>query len=147
GPVGEVGPTGPTGPMGPAGTGGSSTIIPLSSGFPVSLTTVLGGAVSTQAAVGFGGNGPITKVLGANIDLSGGGGLAINQAFSSPRNGTITGIAAYFSISVASALSSSITITARIYQATPPSNTFKEVGTLVLPSISAFAAIGVHVSD
>ena len=50
------------------------------------------------------------------------------MAFSVPRAGTITSLAAYFSVTAAlNLLGTTITITARLYRSIAPNNTFTEV--------------------
>ena len=97
------------------------------------LTSIAGGIAGTPAFIGFGTSAEGLTVLGATIDLTGGPGIAINEAFSAPRDGTITSMAAYFSTTVALALvGTTITITAQLYESTTPDNTFSPVaGTAV----------------
>ncbi|WP_051624296.1 exosporium glycoprotein BclB-related protein [Clostridium akagii] len=155
GPVGATGPTGangitgPTGPVGatgPTGANGAGAIIPYSSGLPVLLTTIVGGLVGLPGFVGFGSSAQGIAVLGATIDLTGAGGTLLNFAFSVPRDGTITSIAAYFSTTAAlSLVGTTITVNAQLYSSTTPNNTFVPIaGTLVTlsPSITGIVAIG-----
>ncbi|HEY8911149.1 MAG TPA: hypothetical protein VIM51_12865 [Desulfosporosinus sp.] len=71
--------------------------------------------------------------LGATIDLTGAAATNLNFAYSVPRNGTITSIAAYCSTTAAlSLVGSTIAITAQLYSSTTPDNTFSPVaGTAV----------------
>lgn len=143
GPMGPPGPPGPPGAIGPAGvTGaaGSSAIIPFASGTPVTLTTVTGGTAGDLGLIGFGSNAPAVLTLGAIYlsDLS-------NLAFSMPRDGIVTSIAAYFSMTAALSLTStSIVITAQLYSSAEPNDTFSPVaGALVtLPSLTGTVGIG-----
>ena len=142
GPTGPIGPTGDTGPIGPTGDTGPAAIIPFSSGTPVTLTTVLGGVLNTSSGIGFGNNfGGIIITAGAFSAIN-----FTNMAFSVPRDGTITSIAAFFSTTAALALGlSTVTITAQLFQSTAPDNDFTEVpGALVTlsPSFSGTIAIG-----
>ncbi len=134
GPQGLVGPTGATGaqgligPTGATGVAGSSAIIPYASGLPVSLTTVVGGLVGTTSLVGFGNSATGVNIVGGVIDLTGAAGTLLNMSFSVPRAGTITSIAAYFSITAGlSLIGSTITIKAQLYQSTTPDNKFSAV--------------------
>jgi len=107
------------------------------------MTTVLGGLVGIPSLIGFGSSGPTLTVLGASIDLTGTGGASLlNFAFSVPRAGTITSLAAYFSTTAALAvLGTSVTITAQIYSSPTPNNIFSPIGTpvtLTLPGPAVF---------
>ncbi|KAA9000369.1 spore surface glycoprotein BclB [Paenibacillus spiritus] len=131
GPTGPTGPTGDTGPAGPAGaTGipGDGAVIPFASGLPTALTTVLGGLLNTSSLVGFGSNVTGISTAGGVIDLTGAGGTLLNFAFSVPRDGTVTSLAAYFSTTASLALvGSTVTITAQLYRSGVPDNTFTTV--------------------
>lgn len=167
GPQGAQGPTGATGPQGPQGiqgatgvTGlqgpqglqgvaGSSAIIPYASGLPVTLTIIAGGLVGTTALVGFGNSANGVSILGGTIDLSGASivaGTPINMAFSAPRDGTITAISAYFSVTTALSITgTTVTITAQLYRSTTPNNTFTAVPGAVVtlaPALTGLLAIG-----
>ena len=155
GPTGMPGPTGPTGatglqgPQGLQGVAGSSAIIPYASGLPVTLTTIAGGLVGTTALVGFGNSANGVSILGGNIDLSGASivaGTPINMAFSAPRDGTITAISAYFSVTTALSITgTTVTITAQLYRSTTPNNTFTAVPGAVVtlaPALTGLLAIG-----
>jgi BclB C-terminal domain-containing protein len=151
GALGGIGPTGSTGvgetgPTGPAGSAGSGAIIPFSSGFPLTMTTVLGGVNNTAALTAFGNSASNVTITGGTIDLSGGPGTILNMSFSMPRSGTITDIAAYFSLTTAlSLVGSTITITAQLYSSTTPDNTFTAIpGALVTlaPALTGILALG-----
>ena len=167
GPQGIQGPTGATGPQGPQGIQGatgvtglqgpqglqgvaeSSAIIPYASGLPVTLTTIAGGLVGTTALVGFGNSANGVSILGGTIDLSGASivaGTPINMAFSAPRDGTITAISAYFSVTTALSITgTTVTITAQLYRSTTPNNTFTAVPGAVVtlaPALTGLLAIG-----
>ena len=155
GPTGMPGPTGPTGatglqgPQGLQGVAGSSAIIPYASGLPVTLTIIAGGLVGTTALVGFGNSANGVSILGGTIDLSGASivaGTPINMAFSAPRDGTITAISAYFSVTTALSITgTTVTITAQLYRSTTPNNTFTAVPGAVVtlaPALTGLLAIG-----
>ena len=144
GPTGGIGSTGPTGDTGPTGAPGLGAIIPFASGIPAALTTIAGGLVGTTSLVGFGNSATGVSIVGGTIDLTGGPGIALNMAFSMPRDGTITSIAAYFSTTVALALvGSTITITAELFSSTTPDNTFTAVpGTAVTLSPALTGVVG-----
>ncbi|MEC3882640.1 exosporium glycoprotein BclB-related protein [Halobacillus sp. HZG1] len=147
GPVGPEGPAGPTGPAGETGLPGTGSIIPYASGLPVVMTTVAGGLVGTTSLVGFGSSVTGVTLLGSGqIDLTGAGGTLLNFAFSAPRDGTITSIAAYFSATASVTLVGDTTIQAQMYVSEDPStNIFTPIpDTLVSlsPTITAPITLG-----
>ena len=81
------------------------------------------------------------------IDLTGTAlGPIINFAFSMPRDGTITSIAAYYSNTVALALvGTTVTITAQLFSSTTPDNTFTAIPGAVVtlaPPLTGVVALG-----
>lgn len=121
----------------------ANAIIPYASGTtPLILTTVLGGAANTSGLVGFGNSTSGILTSGGSITL----GPAQNFAFSAPRNGTITSLAAYFSVIAGiSLLGSTVTISAQLYQSTAPNNTFSPIPAAVVtlaPSLTGVVAPG-----
>ena len=141
GAIGPTGPTGATGADGATGPTGAGAIIPFASGPLTTLTTVLGGVAGTQALIGFGAN-DTALIVGGLINTTG----LSNVAFSMPRDGTITSVAAYFSVgAAASLLGSTVTISAQLYSSTTPDDNFAPVaGTTVTlaPSLTGIVAIG-----
>lgn len=136
--TGEPGPTGPrgcpgfpgpTGPTGPAGPAGTPVILQFSSGLPVTVSTVLGGAAGAPALIGFGAWAPGVFTGGGMIQLFG----LTNFALSLPRDGVVTSVAFFFSPTAALDLTgTSIAVTAQLYGSTAPNNTFSPVpGALV----------------
>jgi BclB C-terminal domain-containing protein len=95
----------------------------------------------TQGLIGFGAN-EAALVVGGTIDTTG----LNNVAFSMPRDGTITSIAAFFSVAVAVGLiGSEVTIRAQLYSSTTPDNIFTPIpGTTVdlTPPLSGLVSIG-----
>jgi len=147
GPTGAQGITGPTGSTGITGPTGSSAIIPFASGGPAVMTTVAGGLVGTTSVLGFGSSATGISLSGGTIDLTGNVlGPIINFAFSAPRDGTITAIAAYFSTTLAlSLLGSTVTITAQMYSSTTPNNIFTAIpGAIVTlaPPLTGVVSLG-----
>ncbi|SPN78795.1 BclB domain-containing protein [Brazilian cedratvirus IHUMI] len=144
--AGETGATGPQGETGATGPAGAGAIIPFASGTPLALTSVALGLVGLPGFVGFGSSAIGTTVLGATIDLSGAAGLLLNMAYSMPRTGTITDIAAYFSTVLAlNLLGTTVTVQAQLYQSTTPDNIFSPIpGTVVTlaPALTGVLAIG-----
>jgi BclB C-terminal domain-containing protein len=96
--------------------------------------------------VGFGNSGPTALLLGNTLDLTGAAGTLLNFAFSVPRDGIITSIAAYFSTTAAVTLiGTTVTIYAQLFSSTTPDNTFTAVpGTQVIlsPSLNGLITIG-----
>ncbi|WP_282955961.1 exosporium glycoprotein BclB-related protein, partial [Paenibacillus macquariensis] len=136
-----------TGATGVTGATGAGAIIAYASGLPVALTTVLGGLLNTSGLVGFGNNVSSVSIIGGTIDLTGAAGTLLNFAFSVPRAGTITSMAAYFSTTAALTLvGSTLTITARLFSSSTPNNSFTAVpgATVTLsPSLTGILPIGV----
>jgi BclB C-terminal domain-containing protein len=145
-----AGATGVTGVTGVTGATGNGAIIPLASGGPIIMTTILGGLVGTTSLVGFGNSATGISLVGGNIDLTGTVlGPLINFAMSVPRSGVITSLAAYFSNTIAlSLVGTTVTVTAELYQSATPNNTFTPVpGAIVpLPPISGAINLGTFVS-
>ncbi|GAB6927331.1 hypothetical protein JCM10914A_13140 [Paenibacillus sp. JCM 10914] len=144
-----MGPAGATGATGATGLPGGGAIIPFASGLPLALTTVLGGLVGTIGLVGFGISGPTVTLAGGEVDITGAAGTALNFAFNTPRAGTITGISATFSNTLAlDLLGTTVTVTAQLYSAPATSNIFTPIpgalvtlappytGTIILGTVS-----------
>lgn len=147
GATGATGIAGVTGSTGFTGATGSGAIIPFASGGPAILTTVLGGLVGTTSLIGFGSSATGVSILGGTIDLTGTiVGPLINFAFSAPRDGVITSIAAYFSTTAALALvGSTVTITAQLFSSPTPDNAFTAVPGAVVtlaPPLTGIIALG-----
>ncbi|MDQ0656617.1 exosporium glycoprotein BclB-related protein [Paenibacillus sp. W2I17] len=147
GATGAAGIAGVTGSTGVTGATGSGAIIPFASGGPAILTTVLGGLVGTTSLIGFGSSATGVSILGGTIDLTGTiVGPLINFAFSVPRDGVITSIAAYFSTTAALALvGSTVTITAQLFSSPTPNNAFTAVPGAVVtlaPPLTGIIALG-----
>ncbi|WKL01636.1 exosporium glycoprotein BclB-related protein [Paenibacillus amylolyticus] len=145
--TGVTGATGLTGVTGVTGATGSGAIIPFASGGPAILTTILGGLVGTTSLIGFGSSATGVSILGGTIDLTGTiVGPLINFAFSVPRDGVITSIAAYFSTTAALALvGSTVTITAQLFSSPTPDNAFTAVPGAVVtlaPPLTGIIALG-----
>ncbi|MFJ7889783.1 exosporium glycoprotein BclB-related protein [Lysinibacillus xylanilyticus] len=117
----------------------TGSIIPFSSGIvPVILTSVLGGAIGTVSLVGFGTSIPGVTLTGTNIDLTA---VTGTEAFSVPRDGTITSISASLSATVAVTLTGTATVRAQIYRAVAGSNVFSPTDAFVdlAPALSTIA--------
>ncbi len=97
--------------------------------------------IGTTTAVGFGNSVTGLSVLGGAIDTTG----FTNMAFSVPRDGTVTAIAADFNLTAAAALvGTTVTITAQLFSAAT-SNVFTPVaGALVTlaPPLTGVVAVG-----
>lgn len=118
------------------------TIIPFASGLPIAMTTIAGGLSGTSSLIGFGNSATGVSVIGGAIDLTGGPGILLNQAFSVPRDGTITSLSAYFSLTEAlSLVGTTVTITAQLYQSTTPDNIFTAVPGASVTLAPAFTGV------
>jgi BclB C-terminal domain-containing protein len=105
------------------------------------------GLPSDAAVLGFGRSAENLTFTGANIDLTGtAGGTALNFAFSMPRDGTITSIAAYFSNTNSNvSAGASSTITGQLYSAPTPNNIFTPIAgasVTLSPAITNAAVLG-----
>ena len=142
GAIGPAGSTGPTGATGATGATGPGAIIPFASGTPVVMTTVLDALVGTTSILGFGSSTTGVSIAGGLIDIT----AIDNMAFSVPRDGIITSIAAFFSTSLAlSLVGSTVTITAQLYESTTPDNTFIPVpgaSVTLAPHLTGIVGIG-----
>ncbi|WP_155593317.1 exosporium glycoprotein BclB-related protein [Lysinibacillus cavernae] len=108
-------------------TGGS--IIAFSSGIVPVILTSTAGLITTVSLVGFGSSVPGVSLAGINIDLTA---LGFTEAFTVPRAGTITSIAATFASTIALALTAgTATVRAQIYRAAVGSNTFSPTTAVV----------------
>jgi BclB C-terminal domain-containing protein len=127
----------------PAAGFARGSIIPYASGaVPVALTSLAGGLAETPFFLGFGTAVPGVFV-GGNIVLPTVGGL-LNEAFTVPRPGTITSIAATFTITVALTLATTGTVRAQIYRAPAGSDTFSPTTAFVdlTPTLTPLLAVG-----
>ncbi|MEA5017063.1 MAG: exosporium glycoprotein BclB-related protein [Candidatus Limiplasma sp.] len=106
------------------------------------MTTVLGGLLNTSSAVGFGLNLPGVSAASGTLSLLG----LTNLAFSMPRDGVITSLAGYLSISAGlSLIGSTVTVTAQLFQSTTPNDTFVAVPGAVVtlaPPLTGLISIG-----
>lgn len=133
GTTGATGPTGATGVTGPTGATGATplanTIIPLSSGTPISMTTNNEGVDGVPSFIGFGSSDIGAEALNSTINIT----ELANYAFSMPRDGIITSLSAFFSTSQQINLTgTNATINARLYRSSTPNNVFTEIpGTLI----------------
>lgn len=126
-------------------TGGA--IIPYSSGDPVTVTTIAGGLVGEISLIGFGSCASGITLDSGNVDLTGTAlGPLINYAYSMPRAGTITSMAAYFSITEELNLGfyTQVYLNVQLYQSTTPNNIFSPVSGAVvnIPYITGDANLG-----
>ncbi|MEY7999807.1 exosporium glycoprotein BclB-related protein [Clostridium sp. Mt-5] len=109
--------------------------MPFASNDPAVLTTFLNGATNTVSLIGFGNSINNINIYEGKIYL---GGIR-NIAFSVPRSGTITSIAAYFSVSNTFSLETgSATIKAQLYGSNTPDNTFAPIpgASVILPPLT-----------
>jgi len=106
------------------------------------MTTVVNETIGTTTLVGFGSSVTGVSGIGGIINVT----TISNMAFSMPRNGTITALAAYFSTTVPLSLGdTTVTLTAQVYQSTGPDNIFIPIpGAFVnlFPTFSGIVSIG-----
>lgn len=123
-------------------TAGRGSIIPFASGIvPVALTSLVGGLVGIPFYIGFGSAVPGVILANNTISLTG----LVNEAFTVPRNGTITAISATFTLTVALSLAGeAATVNAQIYRAPDGSNTFSPTGVSVdlTPPLTSLLTVG-----
>ncbi|GGC97843.1 hypothetical protein GCM10007216_30780 [Thalassobacillus devorans] len=145
GPQGPQGEPGPQGEQGPQGLPGSIAIIPYASGTtPAELTTLGDGLIGTSSLVGFGDSVSGVEAIEGQINLENVGGLP-NFAFSVPRDGEITSIAAFFSTTAGlNLIGSTATVTAELYIAPQNSNIFSPTGASVTLSPSFSGIININ---
>ena len=149
GPTGSDGATGPTGATGTAGatgtTGaaGAGAILASSSGQPAVATTIIPGISGTVTVLPLSGSTSESgvSVVGGTIDLTG---ITTGQPVA--RDGTITSITGFASLTVAQALvGTTVTQTVSVWQSTTPDNIYTEIpGTEVTlaPPLTGILAIG-----
>ena len=121
------------------------SIIPYASGIvPVALTSLAGGLVGIPFYIGFGTAVPGVILADNTIDLTG----LVNEAFTVPRNGSITAISATFTLTVALAVFGGGSVNAQIYRAPAGSNIFSPTGVSVnlTPALTGPLAIGATLS-
>jgi BclB C-terminal domain-containing protein len=98
--------------------------------------------LNTSTAVGFGLNLPGIAAASGTISLLG----LTNLAFSVPRDGIITSLAGYLSISAGlSLIGSTVTVSAQLFQSATPDDTFVEVPGAVVtlaPPLTGLISIG-----
>ena len=104
----------------------SGSIIPFSSGtVPALLATVLSTAITASSFIGFGTSIPAAiTIVGNTLPLLP---ATSSEAFTVPRDGVITSLAANFSTTAAVTLTAPATITAQLFSAPIGTNTFTAV--------------------
>lgn len=122
----------------PSNTG---SIIPFSSGtVAAALVTTAAGLIGTTSLVGFGTSITGVSVVGNTITL-----LAplLTEAFSVPRQGSITSISAAFNVAAGLTVTGSATVNARIYLAPAGSDTFTATDASVnlTPTLTGVVAV------
>lgn len=141
--TGTTGPTGATGVTGPTGTAGGGSIFSSSSGSPATATTILGGLPGTVSVLPLSGSSAETGVaiVGGIIDLTG---ITTGQPIA--RDGTITSVAGFASLTAALALvGSTVQETISVYQSTTPDNVYTAIpgaSVTLAPPLTGVLAIG-----
>lgn len=119
----------------------TGTIIPFSSGVTsLVLVTLATGLAGTPSLIGFGSAVPGVTIIGNTLDLSG----VITEAFSVPRNGSITAISASFTALAADTIVGNAFVTAQVYRAPAGSTLFTATNARVTltPSFTGLLTIG-----
>jgi len=122
----------------------SSTIIPFSSGTPISFNPLFDG----RGAVGIIGFGASTTATVSNnsIDLTGNLGLLLNFAFSAPRSGIIESISASFSnLKAFQLFGPMLDVTAQVFISSGNNNVFTPLNGAIVklsPNISGTVTFG-----
>jgi BclB C-terminal domain-containing protein len=151
GATGVAGPQGVQGIQGVTGASGASTIIPFSSGAPITITTAFGGLTNTVAMLGFGSSYSGASIVGGKLDLTRSNGSdptkdPYNQAFIIPRNGTITSIYTSFSTTAAmSLIGTTLNVSAQLFKADSNSNIFTPISGAAVslaPSLTGIISAG-----
>ncbi len=110
------------------------------------MTTVIGELIGTTTLLGFGSSVTGVSLIGGTINTT----TIANMAFSMPRDGIITSVAAYFSTTVAlSLVGTTVTLTAQLYASATPDNVFFPIpGAIVTlnPTLTGVVGIG-SISD
>lgn len=125
-------------PPSPPNTG---TIIPFSSGATtMGLATLGNGLAGIPNLIGFGTAVPGVLIVGNTLDLSG----IITEAFSVPRNGSITAISASFTALAANTIVGNAFVTAQVYRAPAGSTLFTATNARVTltPSFTGLLTVG-----
>lgn len=144
GSIGTQGAIGTQGPQGPTGLATGGSIIPFASGAPVAPTT-LAGLATTGGLVGFGSSLPSVTIVGDTFTLDSD---LLDFAFVAPRAGTITSLAAFFSVTLGVTLVGTVTPHFQIWSSPIGSNTFTPLAGAVvdLPSLAGIVLSGDNVN-
>ena len=123
--AGPTGATGSDGPTGPTGAAGAGAILSSSSGEPAVATTVSPGVEDTVTVLPLSGSTSETGVpiLTGTIDLTG---ITTGQPLA--RDGTITSVAGFASLTVAQTLvGTTVTQKISLWQSTTPDNVYTQI--------------------
>jgi len=125
-------------------------IIPFSSGTPIAVTSLGGGLVGVPSFVGFGANTPGLTAFGTTINIEGNiAGVNLNYAFSVPRNGVITALEVFFSVTLAVGVGvGNYAIHAQLFRsAAPADNDFNGLPTTDITLTPSFPGLGIALGD
>ncbi|MGY3185746.1 exosporium glycoprotein BclB-related protein [Lysinibacillus sp. TE18511] len=126
----------------------TGSIIAFSSGLTTLLTTAANGLIGAVSLVGFGSTVTGLALAGNNVDLTN---LAFTEAFTVPRTGNVTSIAASFTVTTAIALPGlpgTTVVNARIYRAPAGSAVFSptDVSVNLNPALVGVINVGTVLS-
>lgn len=114
------------------------------------MTSLIGGLVGLPSFVGFGSNAPGIDVFGTTINLTGTV-LGINQnyAFTMPRDGVLTGLNVFFSVTAAVGVAlGNYQIHAQLFRSqTPTSNAFDALAPTDIALTPTFPGLGISLGD
>lgn len=130
-----------SGATGATGAAGASDITAFASGAPATMTTDGGGLENDVVIVGFGEN-EVTQTSAGSIDATG----LDDLAFSVPRDGTLTSLSTFFTVTTSMSLvGTTITTTCQIFESPTPDNNFNPVPGAVVtmaPALTGVVSIG-----
>ena len=141
--AGATGATGADGATGSTGAPGAGAMFSSSSGEPATATTIIPGDSGTVAVLPLSGSTSESNVsvVGGTIDLTG---ITTGQPVA--RDGTITSITGFSSITVAQALvGTTVTQTISVWQSTTPDNIYTPIpgaAVTLAPPLTGILAIG-----
>jgi len=114
------------------------------------MTTLVGGLVGLPAFVGFGSSAPGLTAYATTINITGTIlGPVINFAFSVPRDGTITALEAFFSVTAATGVGlGDYTVHAQLFRSEAPAdNDFDALPTTDIALTPSFPGLTVVLGD
>ncbi|GAB4036350.1 exosporium glycoprotein BclB-related protein [Spirosoma gilvum] len=109
----------------------AATVIPYASGTQITLSTLSDGSSAGSSAISFGNSLLLTTTTPSTIT----GSEAASMAFSMPRDGTITALAAALSIQSVLFSANPITVMAYLYRSDTTSDVFNQIASVALTTL------------